>query len=356
MSGGIKNSFLFAGKAKLITIPVLIIGGMVLWPFIIGGLLAYTAYRYIPQKKVKYAVIAGIIFPTLFVGSSWVSGFSSNSPSSSSTKNVSRQEAEAPLPEVKVEETTTSVPIVTESDTAGTEAAVAQQTSPTPTQVTQAGVVEGTLVKRVIDGDTIELETGETVRYIGIDTPETVHPNKPVQCFGKEASAKNTELVEGKRVRLEKDVSDSDRYDRLLRYVYVGDIFINDYLVRQGYANASSYPPDVKHQDQFRQAEQEARANKRGLWGSTCSTDSGNASSAAPKPAAIVAPAPAAQPATAKCDIKGNISQTTDEKIYHVPGCASYDKTVIDTSAGEKYFCSESEAVAAGWRKALNCP
>lgn len=121
-------------------------------------------------------------------------------------------------------------------------------------------------VASVVDGDTIKLENGQAVRYIGIDTPETVHPSKPVQCFGKEASAKNKELVLGKEVRLVKDVSETDKYGRILRYVYVGDTFINDYLVRNGYANSYSYPPDVKFQDQFKQAEEEARTNKRGLW------------------------------------------------------------------------------------------
>lgn len=127
-------------------------------------------------------------------------------------------------------------------------------------------------VSRVVDGDTIELSNGKKVRYIGINTPETVNPNTDVQCMGKEASAKNKELVLGKEVRLEKDVSETDRYGRLLRYVYVGDLFINDYLVRQGYAEASAYPPDVKYQSQFNQAETEARDNNRGLWSGVCET------------------------------------------------------------------------------------
>lgn len=122
------------------------------------------------------------------------------------------------------------------------------------------------IVKKVIDGDTITLEDGSVVRYIGIDTPETVHPSKPVQCFGQEASKKNKELVEGKRVKLEKDVSKTDKYGRLLRYAWVDDIFVNDYLVRQGYAYSYSYPPDIKYQDQFLQAQNEARENNRGLW------------------------------------------------------------------------------------------
>ena len=121
-------------------------------------------------------------------------------------------------------------------------------------------------VIKVIDGDTIKLENSEVVRYIGIDTPETVHPSEPVQCFGKEASDKNKELVEGKMVKLEKDITDRDKYGRLLRYVWVDDLFVNDELVRQGYAYAYTYPPDVKYTEQFVQAQQEARENNRGLW------------------------------------------------------------------------------------------
>ena len=124
-------------------------------------------------------------------------------------------------------------------------------------------------VTRVIDGDTIEVDIGGSiykVRYIGIDTPEIVHPSQPVECFGKEASDKNLELVGGEIVKLEKDVSETDKYGRLLRYVWAGDILVNDYLVRQGYAYAYTYPPDVKYAEQFAEAQREARDNDRGLW------------------------------------------------------------------------------------------
>lgn len=135
-------------------------------------------------------------------------------------------------------------------------------------QVVNSEIHDYILVTSIVDGDTIELETGEKVRYIGIDTPESVHPTKKVQCFGKEAAAKNTELALNKRVRLEKDVSETDRYKRLLRYVYLEDgTFINLELVKQGYAQAYTYPPDVKHVEEFKQAQQEAREGKRGLWG-----------------------------------------------------------------------------------------
>lgn len=128
-----------------------------------------------------------------------------------------------------------------------------------------------TQVVRVIDGDTIKIEGDKVVRYIGIDTPETVHPSKPVQCFGKEASDKNRELVEGKEVKLEKDVSETDKYGRLLRYVWLGnDMLVNEYLVREGYAQSSTYPPDVKYQDRFLEAQRLAREEKKGLWGDIC--------------------------------------------------------------------------------------
>lgn len=140
-------------------------------------------------------------------------------------------------------------------------------TSPIITAVLPGQTSEAT-VTSVTDGDTFRISTGQTVRMIGIDTPETVDPRKTVQCFGKDASAKTKELLLGKTVRLEKDVSETDRYGRLLRYVYVNEDFINQTLVRDGFAKASSYPPDVKYQSVFQLAEQEAREEGRGLWSS----------------------------------------------------------------------------------------
>jgi micrococcal nuclease len=199
-------------------------------------------------------------------------------------------------------------------------------------------------VTRVIDGDTIEIEGGERVRYIGINTPETVDPRKPVQCFGVESSKKNKELVEGRMVRLEKDITNRDKYNRLLRYVWAGDTLVNLELVKQGFAQSYSYPPDIKYQDRFIEAQREAREVKRGLWGAcpvsgevTPATPSSNVSS---------------QPSS--CLIKGNIS-SSGEKIYHLPGCGSYEKTRIDIGRGERWFCTETDAQTAGWRKALNC-
>ncbi|MCX6724669.1 MAG: thermonuclease family protein [Candidatus Shapirobacteria bacterium] len=124
-------------------------------------------------------------------------------------------------------------------------------------------------VTRVIDGDTIEIEGGQKVRYIGIDTAEINDKNPVKLCLAKKAMEKNKELVEGKEIRLEKDVSETDKYKRLLRYVYVDNLFVNDYLVRNGFANAVTYPPDVKFKEQFQKDQQEARTNNLGLWNPT---------------------------------------------------------------------------------------
>ncbi len=118
-------------------------------------------------------------------------------------------------------------------------------------------------VTQVIDGDTIIIEGGYRVRYIGIDTPE-VHPQ--LEAYGIEAWQANRRLVEGKRVRLERDVSETDKYGRLLRYVYVDSVFVNAELVRQGLALAKAYPPDIKYQDYLEKLEQQAKLANKGIW------------------------------------------------------------------------------------------
>ena len=141
--------------------------------------------------------------------------------------------------------------------------------SPSATPQASHGGVFATVVS-VVDGDTIKIEGGEVVRYIGMNTPETVAPKKPVECFGKEASNKNKELVQGKVVELVRDVSNRDRYGRLLRYVWIGDEMINETLVRQGYAQVSTYPPDVAEVDRFVAAQRKAESEKAGMWSGAC--------------------------------------------------------------------------------------
>jgi len=133
--------------------------------------------------------------------------------------------------------------------------------------------MEATVV-RVIDGDTIEVDIigmRFKVRYTSIDTPELDDERPEFRALAQEATRLNRELVEGKTVRLEKDVSGTDNFGRLLRYVYVDDIFVNAELVRQGLAWAEAYEPDIRYQDILEEAEAEAREDKIGIWAPTLS-------------------------------------------------------------------------------------
>ena len=126
------------------------------------------------------------------------------------------------------------------------------------------------LVTRVVDGDTVEARIDgrtEDVRLIGIDTPESVQPGVPVECFGPEASELTERLLEGRRARLVFGVEDRDRYGRLLAYAHLGDRFVNAIIVRRGMARTLTIPPNDRHAALFRRLELEAARAGRGLWG-----------------------------------------------------------------------------------------
>lgn len=129
------------------------------------------------------------------------------------------------------------------------------------------------LVVRVVDGDTaqMELESGEEegVRFIGVDTPESVAPGQPVECFGKKASRFTTGLIEGERVTLRFGAERRDHYGRLLAYVYLDGAFVNAELVRLGYARVLEIAPNVDHAERFARLQQAAANAGLGLWG-TC--------------------------------------------------------------------------------------
>jgi len=177
-----------------------------------------------------------------------------------------------------------------------------------------------TAVTRVVDGDTFEIKSGEKVRMIGVDTPETVKPNHPVERYGKEASAYTKQLLTGQTVTLHFDIEPRDKYGRLLAYVYLPDgTFVNEKLLREGYGRVLTIPPNVKYADRFVQAEREARGRERGLWGTK-------------------------KPSPPDKRIKGNVN-SNGEKIYHLPGTRDYART-----KAEVWFATEEEAKAAGFR------
>jgi len=127
---------------------------------------------------------------------------------------------------------------------------------------------ETVVVTEVIDGDTLVIEDGRTVRLLGLDTPETHRPGlEHAQALGDEATVRLAALVEGQVVALERDVTEVDHYGRLLRHVWRGRTLVAETLLREGLARSMSIPPDLRHRDRLRAAEARARAARVGLWG-----------------------------------------------------------------------------------------
>lgn len=196
------------------------------------------------------------------------------------------------------------------------------------------------VVTTVIDGDTIIVEMGGVsfhVRYIGIDAPEMTGG-----LMAGESLAANRRLVEGKTVVMMRDLSEADSFGRLLRYVMADGVFVNRELVLLGLARAESYPPDTSCNADFQSAEALAREGNLGLWGLDMPPADGTSQGAGCSGGCETPPA--------GCRIKGNIN-SQGVKIYHLPGGDFYDQTVIEPEKGERWFCTEEEAVAAGWRR-----
>lgn len=171
--------------------------------------------------------------------------------------NVVQEENVETVQETQVSETVVNDSIVTNTNT--------ETSTPANTQKTY-------LVTKVVDGDTLTISkdgSSVTLRLIGIDTPETVHPSKPVECFGVEASNKAKSLLSGKYITLETDDSQGtyDKYQRMLAYVYLPDgTMFNKYMISEGYAYEYTYGTPYKYQSEFKQAQSSAKQNKKGLW------------------------------------------------------------------------------------------
>ncbi len=203
---------------------------------------------------------------------------------------------------VAVASCTAEVPVTTVGPTSTTATAVVPPPEPPPPAALPApppttherppsDLPDGvpTRVESVVDGDTIVVAGGTRVRLIGIDTPETKDPRKPVQCFGVEASAHTASLLPpGTPVRLVYDVERADRYQRTLAYVYreADGLFVNAALVADGYAQVATFPPNVAHVDELTALARTAREEGRGLW-SACG---GESAEPAPPPAAVAPP------------------------------------------------------------------
>jgi len=223
--------------------------------------------------------------------------------------------------------------------------------------VRPAAGLTGAEVARVIDGDTIEARKADggllTVRLIGVDTPETVHPSQPVQPYGREASSYTGERLKGERIDLEYDVEREDKYGRTLAYVWLGDELFNATLLEQGYAQLLTIPPNVKYVEHLKVVQQGAREAGRGLWG---------IASTLPSPAddPVQASVPAKTPAIAAPergafapDRNGNcvengvryIKGNRNSMIYHGPSGQFYDRTIA-----EQCFYTAEDARNAGFR------
>lgn len=199
-------------------------------------------------------------------------------------------------------------------------------------------------IARVIDGDTVELEDGKRLRLIGIDSPESGN------CYFQEATNKAKELLEGKEVTLEKDVSETDRYGRLLRYIWKGETLINEQLVKEGYASSYSYPPDIKYQDRIIVAQKEARNGNKGLWTACNSQTNTNtttqpASNSTVKPV-VKTPTPTTQPVSGgsckySCsspdrDCSDFSTHAEAQTFFNCCGfSASYDPMRLDKATGQ---------------------
>lgn len=180
------------------------------------------------------------------------------------------------------------------------------------------------LVEKVIDGDSFILKNNQSVRLGNLDAPEDE------LCGAEQAKQRLEELILGKIVRL--DVFAHDRFNRPIALVYVGNLLVNEVLLKEGLVRYLG--TDNSQRDVLRKAYDDAYKNKKGIFSSLCLQE---------------------EPEDPKCLIKGNISRNDGRKIYHFPGCGEYEITLVEKDLGESWFCSEKEAQAAGYEKSVNC-
>ncbi len=195
-------------------------------------------------------------------------------------------------------------------------------------------------VTKIVDGDTITVDIAgkiETLRLIGINTPETVDPRKPVECFGKEASNKAKEILTGKSIRLEADSTqdERDKYGRLLRYVFLADgTSFNKMMISEGYAYEYTYNIPYKYQIEYKQAEKEAKEAQKGLWAAGVCDLPVNTPTVVP----VASSVPKSVSVSGNYDCSGNIYNCTDfsthteaQAVYEACGGVSNDIHRLDS-------------------------
>jgi len=183
---------------------------------------------------------------------------------------------------------------------------------------------EGNFVTEVIDGDSFTLKSGQRIRLSNLYAPELEN------CGGKEAKTRLESLILNKIVNVE--IFSHDQYNRPLALVYVGNTLVNEVLLKEGWARYDGTPNPKR--DILKKAYDSAYANKKGIFSSLCISE---------------------KPEKPNCLIKGNIQRDNNAKTYHFPGCSEYDRVLVEKDLGEKWFCSENEALKEGFSKAPNC-
>lgn len=200
-------------------------------------------------------------------------------------------------------------------------------------------------VTNVIDGDTFEIDNGEVVRLIGIDAPEMG------KCYGEESQKALARLILDTDVELRKDNIATDRYGRLLRYVYshnanpkVDSIFVNKEMVEKGYARTLYTRDNSKHYLSFAHIENDVEEKERGMWGECeYTTDRVRDNDYT-----------SAEAEDEECVIKSNVN-SKKEKRYFLPGCGNYTRVKVEPHKSEQWFCTEEEATQAGFVKSASC-
>lgn len=178
-------------------------------------------------------------------------------------------------------------------------------------------------VLEVIDGDTFKIDNARRVRLMGVNTPETG------KCLSKEAKEKLVSLILGKDVTLKDQFSDS--YGRIMANVFIGNIYVNKEMLLSGLGRMDYYENPYK--EELKTAYAKAREEKLGIFSSVC---------------IFVTP-------INNCNIKGNIDDNTQKKIYYLPWCKNYSQVIIDLSTEDQWFCTEAEATKAGFSKSKTC-